>query len=156
RPLDIEFMKKLDKHVNIVPVIAKSDTLTLEERIAFKERIREDIQYHKIRIYPSGYDTDEEDEANANLAIDKYLPFAIIGSDQLHQVNGKKILARKTKWGVIEIENPAHCEFINLRNMLIKTRMLDLVENTDKVHYENYRRQRLAPHEFYEPASNSS
>eukprot|EP00800_Vazella_pourtalesii_P019847 TRINITY_DN68_c2_g1_i1.p1 TRINITY_DN68_c2_g1~~TRINITY_DN68_c2_g1_i1.p1 ORF type:complete len:402 (-),score=106.19 TRINITY_DN68_c2_g1_i1:368-1573(-) len=143
RPLDIEFMKKLDKHVNIVPVIAKSDTLTIEERQAFKQRIRDDIAHHKIRIYPSGYETDEEDEMAANAAIDKYLPFAIIGSDQLHQINGKKVLARKTKWGMIEVENPAHCEFVNLRNMLIKTRMLDLKETTDKVHYENYRRLRL-------------
>lgn len=84
-------MKKLDKHVNIVPVIAKSDTLTIEERQAFKQRIRDDIAHHKIRIYPSGYETDEEDEMAANAAIDKYLPFAIIGSDQLHQVHTHQV-----------------------------------------------------------------
>ena len=39
KPLDVEFMKKLDKCVNIVPVIAKSDTLTLEEREAFRRRV---------------------------------------------------------------------------------------------------------------------
>lgn len=32
-------MKRLDHCVNIVPVIAKSDTLTLEEREAFKQRV---------------------------------------------------------------------------------------------------------------------
>lgn len=40
RPLDIEFMKRLSKVVNIVPVIAKADTLTLEERDYFKQRVR--------------------------------------------------------------------------------------------------------------------
>lgn len=40
RPLDIEFMKRLSKVVNIVPVIAKADTLTLEERVYFKQRVR--------------------------------------------------------------------------------------------------------------------
>lgn len=40
KPLDIEFMKRLDHCVNIVPVIAKSDTLTVEEREAFKQRVR--------------------------------------------------------------------------------------------------------------------
>ena len=40
RPIDIEFMKRLDEFVNIVPVIAKSDTLTVEERDAFKARVR--------------------------------------------------------------------------------------------------------------------
>ena len=33
-------MKRLDEFVNIVPVIAKSDTLTVEERDAFKARVR--------------------------------------------------------------------------------------------------------------------
>lgn len=32
-------MKRLSKVVNIVPVIAKADTLTLEERIYFKQRV---------------------------------------------------------------------------------------------------------------------
>ena len=39
RPIDIEFMKRLDEFVNIVPVIAKSDTMTLEERDTFKLRV---------------------------------------------------------------------------------------------------------------------
>jgi len=39
RPLDIEFMKRLHHCVNIVPVIAKADTLTVEERDAFKKRV---------------------------------------------------------------------------------------------------------------------
>jgi septin 3/9/12 len=33
-------MKRLSKVVNIVPVIAKADTLTLEERVYFKQRVR--------------------------------------------------------------------------------------------------------------------
>lgn len=32
-------MKRLSKVVNIVPVIAKADTLTLEERVYFKQRV---------------------------------------------------------------------------------------------------------------------
>ena len=39
RPLDVEFMKRLHNCVNIVPVIAKADTLTIEERDAFKQRV---------------------------------------------------------------------------------------------------------------------
>lgn len=40
RPLDVEFMRRLSKVVNIVPVIAKADTLTLEERDFFKQTVR--------------------------------------------------------------------------------------------------------------------
>lgn len=36
----MEFMRRLSKVVNIVPVIAKADTLTLEERDDFKETVR--------------------------------------------------------------------------------------------------------------------
>ena len=39
KPLDILVMKHLDKCVNVIPVIAKADTLTLEEREAFKCRV---------------------------------------------------------------------------------------------------------------------
>jgi septin 7 len=40
KALDIEFMKRLHKKVNLIPVIAKSDTMTNEEITAFKERVR--------------------------------------------------------------------------------------------------------------------
>ena len=39
KPLDISVMKQLDKCVNVIPVISKADTLTLEEREAFKKRV---------------------------------------------------------------------------------------------------------------------
>lgn len=38
--IDIVVLKKLAEVVNVVPVIAKSDSLTLEEREVFKERVR--------------------------------------------------------------------------------------------------------------------
>lgn len=37
--IDVTVMKKLSEVVNVVPVIAKSDSLTLEEREAFKTRV---------------------------------------------------------------------------------------------------------------------
>lgn len=40
KAIDITVMKKLSEVVNVVPVIAKSDSLTLEERELFKQRVR--------------------------------------------------------------------------------------------------------------------
>jgi len=37
-----------------------------------------------------------------------------------------------------------HCDFIALRNMLIRTHMTDLKEVTNNVHYENFRCRKLA------------
>ncbi|KAE8577067.1 hypothetical protein XENTR_v10004416 [Xenopus tropicalis] len=102
RPLDIEFMRRLSKVVNIVPVIAKADTLTLEERDYFKQRIRADLQNNGIDIYPQKeFDEDAEDRL-VNEKIREMIPFAVVGSDQEYQINGRRILGRKTKWGTIE------------------------------------------------------
>ncbi|KAM7394082.1 hypothetical protein PAMP_020903 [Pampus punctatissimus] len=102
RPLDVEFMRRLSKVVNIVPVIAKADTLTLEERDFFKQTIREELRANGIDVYPQKeFDEDAEDRM-INDKIREMIPFAVVGSDQEYQVNGKKILGRKTKWGTIE------------------------------------------------------
>jgi septin 3/9/12 len=59
KPIDIVVLKKLSEFVNVVPIIAKSDSLTLEERQAFKERIREEFAFHNLRMYP--YENEEHD-----------------------------------------------------------------------------------------------
>lgn len=33
------------------------------------------------------------------------MPFAVVGSDKEYQVNGKRVLGRKTPWGIIEGES---------------------------------------------------
>merc|ERR1712080_225076 len=45
-------------------------------------------------------------------------------------------------WGVVDIENPNHCDFTKLRTMLM-TFMQDLKEVTQDFHYQNYRAQKL-------------
>lgn len=65
KPIDVIVMKKLSEVVNVVPVIAKSDSLTLEERQRFKEHIRDELHYHQIRIYP--FDTEDADPEEAQL-----------------------------------------------------------------------------------------
>jgi len=56
-------LKKLSETVNVVPVIAKADSLTLEERQAFKDRIKEEFAFHNIRMYP--YENEEYDHEEA-------------------------------------------------------------------------------------------
>ncbi|XP_053936500.1 septin-12 isoform X5 [Cuculus canorus] len=144
RPLDLEFMQRLSKIVNVVPVIAKADTLTLEERAEFKQRIQEDLKTHAISVYPQeDFDQDPDDRALNDRIRQEEIPFAVVGADQEHQVNGKRVLGRKTKWGIIEVENPAHCEFPLLRDLLIRSHLQDLKDITHNVHYESYRVRRL-------------
>jgi septin family protein len=39
KPLDIEIMKRLGTRVNLIPVIAKADTLTQSDLFTFKQRV---------------------------------------------------------------------------------------------------------------------
>jgi len=82
KPIDIAVLKKLSEVVNVVPVIAKSDSLTMEERVAFKQRIKSELGFHNIKLYP--YDSDELDdnERALNERIKQMIPFAIVGSEK--------------------------------------------------------------------------
>lgn len=145
KPLDIEFMKKLHSKVNIVPVIAKSDILCKKEVARLKSRILEEIKEHGIKIYPlPDCDSDEDEDYKEQVRqLKEAVPFAVCGSTTLLEVKGKKVRGRLYPWGVVEVENPEHCDFTKLRTMLI-THMQDLQEVTQEVHYENYRSERLA------------
>ena len=53
------------------------------------------------------------------------MPFAVVGANAMVEVKGKKIRGRQYPWGIVEVENPSHCDFVKLRTMLI-THMQDL------------------------------
>ncbi|KAF9972397.1 hypothetical protein BGZ73_004479 [Actinomortierella ambigua] len=145
KALDVEFMKKLHNKVNLIPVIAKSDTMTCEEIAAFKERILLDIAHHDIKIYHAQhYDCDDIETINETKDVMSKIPFAIVGSDKgVETSDGRVVRGRKYPWGVIEVDNEEHCDFIKLRQMLIRTHMEELREYTNDVHYENYRTEKL-------------
>jgi len=144
RQIDIEFMKQLHEKVNVIPVIAKADTLTPDECKRFKKRILQEIEEHKIRIYQFPDSEGDAEEAAANKKLRDAIPFAVVGSNTVVEVNNKKVRGRTYPWGVAEVDNIEHCDFTTLRNMLIRTHMQDLKDVTNKVHYENYRCQKLA------------
>uniref|UniRef100_A0A087YBD1 Septin-type G domain-containing protein n=1 Tax=Poecilia formosa TaxID=48698 RepID=A0A087YBD1_POEFO len=144
RPLDVEFMKALHEKVNIVPILAKADTLTPSEVKKKKIKIREEIEQYGIKIYQfPDCDSDEDEEfKQQDLELKKEcIPFAVIGSNTVVEAKGKRVRGRLYPWGIVEVENAAHCDFIKLRNMLVRTHMQDLKDVTRETHYENYRAQ---------------
>ena len=44
---------------------------------------------------------------------------------------------------IVLVENESHCDFVKLREMLIRTNMEDMREQTHAKHYELYRKTRL-------------
>ncbi|KAM9615861.1 septin-4 isoform 2-T2 [Morphnus guianensis] len=143
RPLDVEFMRALHQRVNIVPVLAKADTLTPAEVERMKSKIREEIDHYGIRIYQfPECDSDEDEEFKLqDQALKESIPFAVIGSNTVVEAKGRRVRGRLYPWGIVEVENPSHCDFVKLRTMLVRTHMQDLKDVTRETHYENYRTQ---------------
>ena len=162
RQIDLEFLRRLQYKVNLIPIIAKADCLTVSELKKLKERINAEIEENDIEIYQfPDCDSDEDDEFKGqDMVLKKSMPFAIVGGTHAlevgrHwiwyslwcdtystfpcQVNGKRARGRQYPWGFVEVDNPAHSDFALLRRFLIQTHMQDLKDVTHDVHYENYR-----------------
>ena len=48
------------------------------------------------------------------------MPFAVVGSNKVMEVGGKRVRGRQYPWGLVEVDNLVHNDFIALRDMLIR------------------------------------
>ncbi|CAG2122195.1 unnamed protein product, partial [Medioppia subpectinata] len=138
-------MKRLHKKVNIVPIIAKADALTPNEMHAIKKKILREFDEHGISIFRIPECDSDEDEQfrRKDQEIKESIPFAIIGSTQTIEHQGRRIRGREYQWGVVDIQDEKYSDFIKLRTFL-SLHMQDLKDVTSDVLYENYRAQHLA------------
>ncbi|OJZ90566.1 hypothetical protein ASPFODRAFT_203084 [Aspergillus luchuensis CBS 106.47] len=146
RELDIELMKRLSPRVNVIPVIGKADSLTPAELAESKKLIMEDIEHYRIPVYNFPYDIEEDDEdtVEENAELRGLMPFAIVGSEDFVEIDGKKVRARQYPWGVVDVENPRHSDFLAIRSALLHSHLADLKEITHDFLYENYRTEKLS------------
>ncbi|KAG2417327.1 hypothetical protein HFD88_008546 [Aspergillus terreus] len=146
RELDIELMKRLSPRVNVIPVIGKADSLTPAELAESKKLIMEDIEHYRIPVYNFPYDIEEDDEdtVEENAELRGLMPFAIVGSEDFVEIDGRKVRARQYPWGVVEVENPRHSDFLAIRSALLHSHLADLKEITHDFLYENYRTEKLS------------
>jgi len=93
--------------VNIIPVIAKADTMTEEEVTQFKRQIMSQIASAKIRVYEFPDDVDGEESARKdNQRMKERVPFAVVGSNCVIEAqDGKKVRGRKYPWGVVDVSD---------------------------------------------------
>ncbi|KAJ3276867.1 hypothetical protein HDV01_002922 [Terramyces sp. JEL0728] len=137
--LDVEFLQRICSKVNVIPVIAKADALAPEEVSLYKKAILRDFEQYDIRAYPTFHAEDREFISE----LEQHIPFTVIGSDKLINVSGKMVRGRSYRWGNVEVENPLHCDFVHLRELLIGTNMQDLIDTTHSIHYATYRGQKI-------------
>lgn len=146
RELDIELMKRLAPRVNVIPVIGRADSLTPAELAESKKLVMEDIEHYRIPVYNFPYDIEEDDEdtVEENAELRGLMPFAIVGSEDIIDINGRKVRARQYPWGVVEVDNPRHSDFLAIRSALLHSHLADLKEITHDFLYENYRTEKLS------------
>lgn len=152
KPLDVEAIRALSTRVNVIPVIAKADTLGPQEMSAFKDRIRQVLRAQNIHVFVPPNDSAAttangiEEEAPVSRFNDELnsLPYSVIGSEtEVTRANGTTGRGRVYPWGVVEVDNEEHCDFRKLHKLLIREHMLDLIVSTEEVHYEKYRAQQI-------------
>ncbi|KAJ2956517.1 hypothetical protein NQZ79_g7625 [Umbelopsis isabellina] len=135
KTMDAEAMKQLSSAVNLIPIIAKADTMTQQEKKLFKLTILESLERHNIPIYPTSYD--EYPETLTHL--EERIPFAIIGSDTMVNVGDKIVRGRQYDWGIVEVENEKYSDLKHLRELLFVRCLAELVDITHNKHYHDYR-----------------
>lgn len=139
---DLEFCSKISPISNLIPIIAKSDTLkTTEEITAFKNRILKQLAENNVNYFtPSVYQDDDKENSEYIQELLSKFPLAVMAGTGLDST-GKR--ARVYPWGVLNVDNPKHSDFTYLKDLLIKQFMEELKEKTSNVLYEEYRSQKL-------------
>src|SRR5205085_10798642 len=68
----------------------------------------------------------------STLSLHDALPisFAIVGSEDVVEVNGRRVRARQYPWGIVEVDNPRHSDFLAVRSALLHSHLADLKEIT--------------------------
>ncbi|KAI6647186.1 Septin-7 [Oopsacas minuta] len=145
KDLDITFMKVLHDKVNLIPIIAKADTFSYDELVRYKRLLLQDIRANSIKIYDFSYKCtliDDKDISLNNKFIER-LPFGVVGSNRVIEVDGKLIHGREYPWGIIDINNIEHCDFSLLKDVLIRYHMQNLKDLIHTKLYERFRAHKL-------------
>lgn len=145
REMDIDFMMLLSNRVNVIPILAKADTMTEKEIARNKKAIIDDINYFNIPIYKFPYTGNDDDREGKEqcAALREMLPFAIVGSNKLYEEGNHIVRARKYPWGIVKIEDPEISDFVALRSVLFGSHLQELCDITHEVLYEKYRTEKL-------------
>ena len=146
KDLDIAFMKVLHEKVNLIPIIAKADTFSYHELVRYKQQLLDDIRINSIKVYDFTNDSAviSDSDVTMNNKFIENLPFGVVGSNHVIEADGKIIHGRKYPWGIVDINDSEHCDFLLLKDVLIKFHMQNMKDLIHTKLYENFRRNKLS------------
>jgi len=118
KPVDLMFMKKLHKMVPIIPIIAKSDTMTTDEKMNFKEEVRKELQKHEIVTFEFRQMVLEKMTGQVGTKVEP--PWAVIGTkDGVVRDGELQDAFRKYDWGDADAADPRHSDLLALQTLLL-------------------------------------
>ena len=123
----------LQSQVNLIPVVAKADTITTEDLQTFKKGVLTALDENGIAWYKP---TDCAAYADA-------FPAATIASNEVEVVDGETVRVRQYPWGTVEVEENPHSDVGLLRDLLFRTHTHELVSRTHTDIYEQFRALKL-------------
>ncbi|KAG7664969.1 CDC11 [[Candida] subhashii] len=157
--IDVKFLLHVNNLVNIIPTIAKADSLTPQELQLNKQLIQEDLNNYGINYYKfNEYEYEQEYTDDEIIEYNKYLnsliPFAIIGANDYKENPNED--EDKLKFRIlnpihsipINVENPDINDFTVLKNVLLITHLNEFKDITHETIYENYRTEALSGKQF--------
>ena len=156
--VDVKFMLHVNNLVNIIPIIAKADSLTADELKINKSLVLEDLNNYGINFYKFNeyeYESDYIDDEiiEYNKYLNSLVPFAVIGANEYQESPDEEELLKlrilspvNTK--PINVENVDVNDFTILKNVLLITHLNEFKELTHDLIYENYRTEALSGKQF--------
>ncbi|KAL4072594.1 Septin-domain-containing protein [Scleroderma yunnanense] len=146
RGMDIELMCCLLPCVDMISVIGKADSLTPSEPRGFKKCIMEDIEHYNTSIYNFPYDIENDDKETIqdNSELWALLPFAIIGLEEVTNLDRKVVHMRRYPQSIAEVDNLKHSDFSRLRSALLNSHLSGLKLLTHDMLYETCHIKKLS------------
>jgi septin family protein len=129
--IDEIFMKKLSPFVNLIPILAKADTMTQEEREKYLQEVRAKLKelpckpYEFDKAHVSDFVAKLGQDAAAMEAegrpLDYKMPLAIVAKDRVYD------------WGEAKASNPLHSDLLCLQQMVVRDEPYLLRKETKKL-----------------------
>ncbi|KAJ3149232.1 hypothetical protein HDU89_003948 [Geranomyces variabilis] len=162
-PIDRYALDQLCARVNVIVCLGKADLLTVRHLGQLRNMVIEDLARFAIPVFAFPEDPDVEYDRAAialNEELRAMLPFAIVNSEEAEpetvavddvdiiaplppQEREPRVLGRRYPWGVVEVENPEHCDFLQVKETLFITHAHELKLLTRELYYEQWRTDRL-------------
>jgi septin family protein len=114
-------MKKISAKIPLIPVIAKSDTMTSDETTHFRREVMRKISENGVALYDWKVEGQEDAEITARRSETRPLPpFTIISA--------KDCISRRYAWGECRLDNDEHSDLQMLKALVMERHLVAMKE----------------------------